>query len=87
MGSLFDRLFNKPTSSASHAKERLHLVLVHDRTALGAEELKSLKDRLIQVISEYVDINPAETEIDIQVEGREQKLIAHIPLRSTRQRR
>lgn len=87
MSSLLDRLFSKQDPSANRAKERLHLVLVHDRTDLSTEDLKSLKDRLIQVISEYVDINPKETEIEIQIEGREQKLIAHIPLRSTRQRR
>ncbi len=87
MSSFIERLFNKSSPSANNAKERLHLVLVHDRTDLSTEDLKSLKDRLIEVISDYVDINPSETEIDIQVEGREQKLIAHIPLRNTRRRR
>lgn len=87
MGSFLDRLFGKTTSSAVQAKERLHLVLVHDRTDLSPEDLKSLKDRLIQVISEYVEINTADTEIQIQVEGREQTLIANIPLQSPRLRR
>lgn len=87
MGSFFERLLGKTPASAVQAKERLHLVLVHDRTDLSPEDLKSLKDRLIQVISEYVEINDAETEIQIQVEGREQTLIANIPLRSPRRRR
>jgi cell division topological specificity factor len=87
MASLLDRLFGKSTSSAEQAKERLHLVLVHDRTDLSPEDLKSLKDRLIQVISEYVEINAADTEIQIRVEGREQTLIANIPLQSPRLRR
>lgn len=87
MASLFERILGKSSSSAVHAKERLHLVLVHDRTDLSPEDLKSLKDRLIEVISEYVDINAAETEIEVQVEGREQTLIANIPLKSPRLRR
>jgi cell division topological specificity factor len=87
MASLFDRILGKSSASAVNAKERLHLVLVHDRTDLSPENLKSLKDRLIEVISEYVDINPAETEIQIQIEGREQTLIANIPLKSPRVRR
>lgn len=87
MASFLDRLVNRSSSSAVQAKERLHLVLVHDRTDLTTEDLKSLKDRLIQVISEYVDIDAAETEIQVQVEGREQTLIANIPLRSPRIRR
>ena len=87
MASFLERLFGRSSSSAEQAKERLHLVLVHDRTDLNSEDLKSLKDRLIQVISEYVEIDSASTEIQVQVEGREQTLIANIPLRSPRQRR
>ncbi len=87
MASLIGRLLGKSPTSAGQAKERLHLVLVHDRTDLSPENLKSLKDRLIQVISEYVDINDSETEIQIQVEGREQTLIANIPLKSPRRQR
>lgn len=87
MASYLDRLFGKSATSAEQAKERLHLVLVHDRTDLSPEDLKSLKDRLIQVISEYVEINAIETEIQIRFEGREQTLIANIPLQSPRLRR
>lgn len=86
MASFFERVFGKAPTSAVQAKERLHLVLVHDRTDLSPENLKSLKDRLIQVISEYVEINDTETEIQIQVEGRKQTLIANIPLKSPRRR-
>lgn len=87
MASWVERILGKSSTSAVQAKERLHLVLVHDRTDLSPDDLKCLKDRLIQVISEYVDINPAETEVQIQVEGREQTLIANIPLKSPRDRR
>jgi cell division topological specificity factor len=84
MTSLFDRLFGKRTSSADRAKERLHLVLIHDRTDLSPEDLQSLKDRLIQVISDYVQIDAGQTEIQIETDGREQTLIANIPLKSPR---
>lgn len=87
MASLINRLLGKSPTSAGQAKERLHLVLVHDRTDLSPENLKSLKDRLIQVISEYVDIDDSATEIQIQVDGREQTLIANIPLKRPRYRR
>lgn len=87
MPNLLERLFRKPAASANHAKERLHLVLIHDRTDLSPEDLKSLKDRLIAVISEYVDIDADQTEIQVEVQGREQTLIANIPLKSPRLRR
>lgn len=87
MGSFLQKLLGKKTQSADHAKERLHLVLIHDRTDLSPEDLKTLKDRLIQVISEYVEIDANETEIQIEVDGREQSLIANIPLKSPRLRK
>lgn len=87
MASLFERFLGKTTSSADRAKERLHLVLIHDRMDLTPEDLKHLKDRLIQVISDYFEIDTAATEILIETEGREQSLIANIPLKSPRLRR
>lgn len=87
MASLLDRLTGKRTASADRAKERLHLVLIHDRTDLSPEQLRTLKDRLIEVISDYVQIDASHTEIEIKTDGREQTLIANIPLKSPRSRR
>ncbi|MCB2202748.1 cell division topological specificity factor MinE [bacterium] len=86
MASLIDRLTGRKASSADAAKERLHLVLIHDRTDLSPEDLRTMKDRLIDVISDYVKIDAGETEIQIKANGREQTLIANIPLKSPRSR-
>jgi septum formation topological specificity factor MinE len=48
--------------------------------------LRALKDRLIAVISDYVQIDAGQTEIQIETDGREQTLIANIPLKSPRAR-
>lgn len=74
-------------SSAQSAKERLQLVLIHDRTDLTPAELESLKDDLITTISRHVDIDPKAVNIDIARDGREQRLVADIPLRSVARRR
>jgi len=87
MASFFKNLLGRKKSSANRAKERLHLVLIHDRTDLSPEDLQSMKDRLIQVISDYVMIDADETEIQIETDGREYTLIANIPLRSPRSSR
>lgn len=87
MAAFLDKVAGKKrTSSANKAKERLHLVLIHDRTDLSPEDLRSLKDRLIDVISDYVQIDTGHTEIQIETDGREQTLIANIPLKSPRTR-
>jgi len=73
--------------SAQSAKERLQLVLVHDRTDLTNGELEALKDDLLRVISQYIEIDPEAVQIAIERDGRSQRLIADIPLRSAVRRR
>jgi cell division topological specificity factor len=83
--NFFERLTGK--KSAKSAKERLQFVLIHDRTDLTPAALDAMKDELIAVISKYVDIDPNNVHIDINHEGRTQRLLADIPLRVTGRRR
>ncbi len=84
MPDWLDRLMGPKGKSADHAKERLKLVLIHDRTELTPAQLESMKDEILKVISRYVDIDPTAVQIAMNQEGREQRLIADIPLRSQR---
>ena len=68
--------------SAENAKERLQLVLIHDRMDLTPSELNSLKDEIIEVISRYVDIDSSAVQIAVERDGRQQRLVADIPLRT-----
>ena len=74
--------FFKRKRSAASAKERLQLVLVHDRTDLTAEQLESLKDDLLKAISKYIEIDRDAVNIGLERDGRSQRLVADIPLRS-----
>jgi cell division topological specificity factor len=73
--------------SARNAKERLQLVLVHDRTDLTPAELEALKDDLIQTISRHIEIDPDAVQIGLEKDGRSQRLVADIPLKNTTRRR
>jgi len=77
MGFFFGR-----KKSAKGAKERLQLVLIHDRTDLTPGELDALKDDLITTISRHIEIDPAAVTINLAQDGRSQRLIADIPLRN-----
>ena len=68
--------------SAESAKERLQLVLIHDRTDLTPAQLEALKDELLTAISRYIDIHPDAVQIGLEHDGRSQRLVADIPLRS-----
>ncbi len=87
MSSFLDRILNRDPKSAQQAKERLKLVLIHDRTDMTPAEMASLKDELIEVISRHIEIDPQAVRIEMTQEGREQRLIADIPLRPARRRR
>ncbi len=86
MSSFLDRVSGRKRS-AQNAKERLQLVLIHDRTDITAVELEALKDEILAAISRHVDIDPNAVQIDIERDGREQRLVADIPLRSVARRR
>ena len=68
-------------SSADAAKERLKLVLIHDRTDINPDVIEKLKDDLLRAISHHVDIEPDSVKITMMHEGREQRLIADIQLK------
>jgi cell division topological specificity factor len=79
--------FFRRKKSANSAKERLQLVLIHDRTDLTPAQLESLKDDLIETISRYIEIDPSAVSINVAQDGRAQRLVADIPLRSATRRR
>ena len=87
MKDLFDRLLGRDRHSANAAKERLQLVLIHDRTDLSPGLLENLRDELIAVISRHVDVDPSAVRLEMASEGREQRLVADIPLKSSRRRK
>lgn len=87
MSSLLERFFGRDRKSANQAKERLKLVLIHDRTDLAPGKMEALKDELLAVISRYVEIDAAAVRIEMEQDGREQRLVADIPLRPIQRKR
>ena len=61
----FSKIFGKPKQSKDVAKERLKLVLIHDRANVSPQFLEMLKSEIIKVITNYMDID--ESTLDIQL--------------------
>jgi cell division topological specificity factor len=80
MGFL-NRVFGRrePTSR-DIAKERLQLVLVHDRIKISPVMLEKMKDELITVISRYVEIDADGVQVTFTQGRRESRLVADIPV-------
>jgi cell division topological specificity factor len=84
--NFFDRLLGRK-NSANSAKERLQLVLIHDRTDLTPAQLDALKDDLIKTISRHIDIDAQAMQFGVEHDGRSQRLVADIPIKSAARRR
>ena len=83
--SFFDRLLGRKESNSSNvAKNRLQLVLVHDRVDLSLGKMDQLKDDLIEVISKYVEIDQHGIDIALTNSNRQSRLTAQIPVVNVR---
>lgn len=80
MLDLLGRLFGRE-SSKDVAKERLRLVLVHDRSEMSPQLLESLKVDLLRVIGEYMEIDPEGFLVDLETHESQVALVANIPVR------
>lgn len=88
MNSFFNRITGRQPPSKQVAKDRLKLVLIHDRTDVSPAIIEEIKDEIIAVISRHVDIDRSGVEIKITQEEHESRLVADIPLlRNPRRRR
>ncbi|MDB4894913.1 MAG: minE [Firmicutes bacterium] len=81
MLDLIAKVFGRDSASANIAKERLRLVLVHDRTNVSPHFLESLKEDLIGVISRYMEIDEANMDVTLQSTENQVALVANIPVR------
>ena len=83
---LFKLFRRKKEESKDVAKERLKLVLVHDRSELSPEILDMMKSDIIRVISEYAEIDDDSIDIKLTRMKKEEKesptsaLVANIPI-------
>ncbi len=85
--SILERLRGQDRNSAHAAKERLQLVLVHDRADLPPGKLEALKDDLVNVLSRHIEIDRSAVQISLTQDRHRQRLVADIPLAPARARR
>ncbi len=92
---MFEQLLNmlnmkKEKSSSSVAKDRLKLVLVHDRSNCSGEILDKIRADIMEVISRYMDIDTEGLDIQLsqtkssENDGNVPVLYANIPIKSIR---
>jgi cell division topological specificity factor len=85
INNLIDKIFgrNDKTPKAV-AKDRLKLVLMHDRADIPAPTLEAIRREIFVVLSKHLDID--ETLLDVNLEKADDAvaLVANIPIRRVR---
>lgn len=66
--------------SSQKAKDRLKIVLIHDRTDISPQLLDSLRDEIVDVLAKYMDIDMKKIEIDLDHDENAVALVANIPI-------
>lgn len=84
----FDKLFGRnktvAPSAGELARERLTLMLVHDRLKLTPDLLDRIKEELLAVISKYVEIDETGVDVELTHSEHSDKLVARMPVRRQR---
>jgi cell division topological specificity factor len=83
MLDFINKLFGRDADANSKdvAKERLRLVLVHDRASISPHLLETLKEELIAVINKYMEIDEDTFNVKLDRSDDSVALIANIPVR------
>ena len=82
--------FGRSKPSKDVAKDRLKLVLIHDRANVSPQFLEMIKSEIIKVITNYIEIDESELEIQLtrtqseDVQGIVPALIANIPIKNVK---
>ncbi len=81
----FKKFSNKPTPKEV-AKDRLKLILIHDRGDLPHETLDKIRIEILEVLSKYIEIEADDVEIAVSksenLEGNGPALVANKPIKN-----
>ena len=79
---LLERIF--PTlndrNSRQEVKNRLKLVLAHDRSDLTPQMIESMRREILEVVSKYVDLDADAMDFSLENSSRVTSLVANLPI-------
>lgn len=79
-----NRLLGREKPSGTLARERLQLVLAHDRSDLNPELLEQMRREILEVVQRYVEIDLEGCDVSLETEDRVTALLANLPIKRTR---
>ncbi|MCI1945802.1 cell division topological specificity factor MinE [Clostridium luticellarii] len=86
----FFKIFSR-SSSKNVAKERLKLILIHDRCNMSEDLLENIKEDILKVLSKYMEIDCSEIDVKMttpeEIKGNSAALVASIPIKKVKNNR
>ena len=80
--SIINNLLGRSTEQSKNAaKDRLRLVLMHDRSDIPATMMEAIRTEMVQVLSKYVEIDQEALEVMLEKEAGSIGLVLNIPSR------
>ena len=77
----------KTLASGKMAKDRLRVIVYHDRVNTSYPFLNRMKEEIVQVITKFVDIDQESLDMNFHVEGDTEVLAMSIPILAGRPKR
>lgn len=74
------KLFGRKERSGKIARDRLKMVLIHDHANISPEIMIHLKNDIIRVISNYMEIDKDDMDIALEQDQDSVALVANIPV-------
>lgn len=87
----FLKVFSNKVTPKEVAKDRLRLILIHDRGSLAPEMLDKIREEILEVISKYIEIDGEDIDISFNRAEDEEgnsgpALVANIPIKNLKSR-
>ena len=67
-------------SSRQEVKNRLKLILAHDRSDLTPQMIESMRREILEVVSKYVDLDADAMDFALENSSRVTSLVANLPI-------
>lgn len=84
MGVFEFKVGRKKPTPGEVAKERLKVVLVHDRLKLNPELLEVIKGEILAVLARRLDVDEEQMQVKLAREEGEEIFLANVPVRRQR---
>ncbi|MBO0781855.1 MAG: cell division topological specificity factor MinE [Ktedonobacteraceae bacterium] len=80
MGVFEFKIGRKKPTPGEMAKERLKVVLVHDRLKLNPQLLEKIKEEILSVVSRRLEVEADQMQVSLERENGSDTLQSHVPI-------